>query len=437
MSAPPPIAAVGVAGGAGRSPAPRAVIALFAVTAWVCALEPPPARAHGEPPEVLSLVERDGDGARIVRLNEGLALRTAQGFRYLCPALWGEDAVAPAHALPDGGVVIGTGSGLWRIAEDGSVEPHPDPAAAGRVIALAASGNELFALRYRGDAYQVLQVHEDRVQVLFGSVSAFDDLAADGEALQLVGLAGGRLHELRLSFAGDVLSENEAGAPPGAVAALARLAGGTGYALVLTSALSAELGRIADGSWRVLASGRLLGGPVETAEGARFVAVDGELARLDGDSLAPFGDAARVTCLRRHFEFPYACSDYGLRALSPDGLGASLFELEDLGPPELARIPAEQRQSCELQWQRYAVDLRAIGITPRAVGGSPDGGASDAGAAGDAAPPPRAGGAGQGTSDGGCSIAAAGGAAGPFGPALVLAAAAVLAFAGSRRQRRR
>lgn len=392
------------------------------------------ARAHGDPPEALGAVASDADGASLVRLNEGLALRTAEGFRYLCPALWEEDAIVPADSIPGGPAVIGAASGLWLVSAQGSVSRHPDPAAAGRVLALAASAGGLFALLQSGDLYQVLRVEAERVAVLFGGTQPWDDLAASERSLQLVRLLSGHVYEQRLSLTGDAIAQDDAAVAADAAAVFARLAGDVGYAIVLRSSLAAELGRIEDGSWRSLRTGHVLAGPVETAAGERFVAVDGELARFDDEVGQPLDEPASVTCLRRHFELAYACSDRGLRALSPSGLGDSLFELADLGPPDLAQIPRDQRDACWLQWQRYEVDLRSVGIMPRAPdsadGGAPDAGARPAGERPDAGAPSDAGDAGERprrrNEDDGCSVVLIRG-GDACGPSLVTLALLLLA----------
>jgi len=334
-----------------------AAIALFVL------VEVRTARAHGEPPEALSVVASDADGPSLVRLNEGLAMRTADGWRYLCPALWGEDAVAPALSIPGGPAVIGAGSGLLLVSPQGAVTRHPDARAPGRVLELAASAGGLFALRQSGDLHQVVRVDRDAVEVLFGDTRPWDDLAAADDSLQLVRLDRDQLRELRLSLTGDALAEHTAAAPAASVAMLARLAGGVAYALVLTSSLAGELGRIEEGTWRPLVTGRLLAGPIETG-GGWFVAADGELARFEDERMLPLDGAPRATCLRSQGELDYACSDRGLRALAPSGLAAWLFELSELGPPDLDRVPEEQRETCTLQWQRYEIDLRAAGIRP-------------------------------------------------------------------------
>jgi hypothetical protein len=369
-------------------------------------LPPPTARAHGEPPEALSVVATDADGPNLVRLNEGLALRTGDAWRYLCPALWSEDAVVPALSIPDGPAVIGAGSGLLLVSPDGAVTRHPDAAATGRVLALAASAGGLFALRQTGDLYQVLRVDADRVDVVFGGIEPWDDLAASDDSLQLVRLEGNQLRELRLSLSGETLAELDAVAPAATVAVLARLAGGVPYALVLTSSLAGEIGRIEGDGWRSFVSGRVLAGPVQTASGSWFVAAEGQLARFDGERSAPLGDTSSVTCLRTHVGLDYACSDRGLRALARAGLAASLFALEELRPPALERVPEAQRDACTLQWQRYEIDLRAAGLRPSAQDAGMAEGVPDASGESDAAQPRADAGDRASHRGGGCAIAA-------------------------------
>lgn len=352
------------------------------------------ARAHGKPPEALSVVSGDERSARIVRLNEGFARSTAEGFRYVCPALFGEDTVVPAGAIPGGPAIVGASTGLFVMRQDGSVMRHPDARAAGRVLALSSAAAGLFALRQAGDLYELLRVYEDRVEVLWNGLEPFYELAAADDFLHLVRLEAGRLHELKLSFDGEVRFAGETEVPESAAAVLARASGSAGYVVLLTSGLDAELGRVDQGSWRSLATGRAFAGPIATAEGSAFVAVDGELAAFDGEQPRPVGEPARVTCLRAHGALRYACSDGGLHVLGPAGLGAELFALDQLLAPDLTTVPAEQRARCELQWQRFEIDLRSIGIEPRAASerdAGPDGGSSampDSGATADAGAQP-------------------------------------------------
>src|SRR5689334_478793 len=69
-----------------------AALALLLSWAW-----PGIALAHRGPALVLSLLAWQDDAARVLRLNEGLAVRNATGWRYVCPALWRADDITPAE----------------------------------------------------------------------------------------------------------------------------------------------------------------------------------------------------------------------------------------------------------------------------------------------------------------------------------------------------
>jgi hypothetical protein len=347
------------------------------------------ARAHGrDPAQALSIVAADAHGPSVVRLNEGLAVRRQEGWRFVCPVLWGEDAVVPAQAIPGGAVLIGASSGLFVMREDGGVVRHADPAATGRVIALATSAAGLYALRAQG-AYEVLAVQADTVRVLWSDTRPWTDMAVGEAFVSLMRIESDQLHELRLSPEGAMLAEHAALLAAGASGVRVRLTGGISYALVLSSALTAELGRIEQGVWLSLQDAGTIAGPIEMTDGLRVLALDGALARFDGEQLAPLAEPARVTCLGRWLELGYACSEGDLRALEPDGLGALLFGLDGLLEPDLERVPEAAREACTLQWQRYRIDLLQRGITPRAPDagvavGPLDAGAPDAGTEPDA-----------------------------------------------------
>jgi hypothetical protein len=332
---------------------------------------PSPVQAHGsDPARALSIVAADAHGASVVRLNEGLAVRRPEGWRFVCPELWGEDAVVPAQSIPGGPVLIGASTGLFVMHDDGEVVRHADPGAAGRVIALGASSAGLFALRAQG-AYEVLAVEAHSVRVLRSDTHPWADMSVTDSFLSLLRIEDGRLYELQLAPDGAVLLERDAPLPAGASNVQARVAGRTSYALLLSSTLSAELGRIEQGGWLSLARAGAIAGPLQTAQGQLLLALDAGLTRFDGEQLSAPAEAAGVTCLGRLGELDYACTADALRALESETLGAALFELAALLAPDLERVPEAARDACTLQWQRYGIDLLKLGITPRA----PDAGA--------------------------------------------------------------
>jgi len=333
------------------------------------------ALAHGDPPQALSVVATDRGEASVVRLNEGLARRSSQGWHYLCPALWGDDAVVPADSLPGGPVVIGASSGLFVADDSGTVTRHPDPAAEGRVIALGAAASGLFALRVAADGrHQVLRVEAERIETIFSTADVWGDMAVGEDFIELVRLQAGRVHEQRLNAAGEVLQQGDAELPPGSSAVFARMAGDQAYVVVLSSSALLELGRVEQGAWVSLQKAITISGPTQIADGGRFIALDNALARFDEERALPLEEPARITCLRRRLDLDYACSDDGLRRLQREGLAESLFELQALQEPDLEAVPEAERLSCELQWRRYEIDLRAAGIEPPAI----DAGVTDA-----------------------------------------------------------
>jgi hypothetical protein len=330
------------------------------------------AAAHGgETAQALSIVASDARGPTLVRLNEGLARRHGEGFRYVCPARWGDDAVVPAQAIPNGPAVIGASSGLFLMREDGSVERHPDSDAAGRVLALAAGPDAVFALR-AAEFRELLEVRADSVRVLWRAPEPWEDLALGPDFVSLLRVAAGRVIELRLSLRGDVLAEISAPIDARFVNVRARVAGARSYALLMTSALSFELGRVEPERWVSLANGQNIAGPIEASDGRSLLALDGRLARLEGEQVMALDESARVNCLARLAEVRYACSEGGLRRVEVAALGAPLFALSTLLEPDLSGVPDAEHATCMLQWQRYTIDLVRVGIRP---------GSADAGAA--------------------------------------------------------
>jgi hypothetical protein len=338
--------------------------------------------AHGaETPQALSIVASDALGPSLVRLNEGFAVRRPEGFRYLCPALWGEDSVALAQSIAGGAAVIGASSGLLLLTAEGSVERHPDPAASGHVIALASTAQRTYALRAH-DGYELLEVHSEAVRVLWRDAQPWEDMAVSSGFVVLMRVAAGRLFERRLSLEGAPISEREAQVMPNTSNVRVRTSGATSYALLLSSSLQAELGRISESGWLSVRSASTIAGPIETSSGAGFAAIDGALSRFEGQLFSPLNEPARVSCLGQGFGLSYACADGGLRALDERGLGSPLFALDMLVEPDLSRVPERDRATCALQWQRFTIDLLRVGITPRSAPASTSDAGADAGSTG-------------------------------------------------------
>jgi hypothetical protein len=273
---------------------------------------------------------------------------------------------------------------LFVLDAAARVAPHPQPEArAGRTIAMQATGERLWQLRADGDSGQLMQVSASTLERRFADSPHWDSFAATDERVQLVRLSGGgMLEQLLLSPDGEELSRSAVLAPEGSVAAFARMTGALPYVVLLVQAgLAYELGRIEGDAFVALHRAPSIAGPVELASGERFVAVGGRLASFEDEQVEMLDGPAIVTCLERTEDRAYACADGGLRALAPEGLGAVWFSLDQLSAPE--GVPDEHAQACELQWQRFRIDLLAAGVeldaTLAATDAGADASAADAG----------------------------------------------------------
>jgi hypothetical protein len=339
------------------------------------------ARAHGAT-VALALVAEDAQGARAVRVTGGLALRVDDQWHFVCPALFGDTNSPAAGSLADGPIIVAASAGLFLLAADGSVSPHPDPLAKGTGRAVVATSAGLFVLQQRDSMTELLSVQADRASVFWRDARAWEDVAATAKQFQLVRLAGDQIEQVLLSSQGDILATETAPAPATTALVFARLAGDVPYIVAATQGGTVlELGRIAQGKWVSLQTGRSnLAGPIVTAKGQSFVAVEGALARFENEQLTPLSTMEFVNCLREDRDHAYACTHGGLRELGAAGLGTSLFELSMLRPPLVGAVPASATASCDAQWQHLQFDLLAAGILVA------PGTESDAGPGADAGP---------------------------------------------------
>jgi hypothetical protein len=389
-----------------------------------------PARAHGPAPAALAVLDWEGDDARTLRLNVGLARRRPDGrFRFLCPALWGDERGAPAATLADGNIVVAASSGLFLLDDEGALRPHPDPNARGASIDLVRGGAELFALRVAGGSSEVAVIEAHSVRTLWSSAETFFSVAADAQQLLLLRTTDLDLDWLVLDGAGIEQEAGQTALPAPVEYVFARLSGGVPYALVLELGRP-ELGTFGDPGWVSIAkAASSIAGPL-TVDGAELLGVDGQLSRLDDAGLSPLAEGPYASCLEETDGVAYACTREGLVALGADGTGEPLFALSQLAPPDLSALADEaQREACDFQWQDLRFDLLALGVElpvdaePGVDAGEPE--LEDAEADGQA---PDAGLARARSGSGGCSTRAGGQGA---GSALLLLAA----LAWNRRRR--
>jgi hypothetical protein len=365
--------------------------------------------AHGPAPSALSIVAEGPTGPDVVRLTDGLARRTsAEDFRYVCPAAWGDELVLPVASIPsDGPVVIAGSRGLFLLDDGGVVSVHPDPlAAAGPVTDFVVLGGELFALRSASGTSELLAVDAERVRVLFSEPGSWSSIAATRDTIGIQRLREGKLEQLRLTDEGTLVGRDSAPAPQNPLLVLARATSRALYSVVAT-AQGRELGQIDHDQWRQLeTAASSIAGPVELESGEPFIALDTELFRLPEPRVALEG--MPVNCLGRLGGRAYACTREGLAALEASGVGDAIFQLSSLLPPDVQALPESQRETCQIQWEHFRFDLLALGVKlveapPLAAGSGGKAGSGAGASAPTAGAKARAPGAASPAAEGGCS----------------------------------
>lgn len=400
------------------------------------------ALAHGLPPTAYAVVTSDGEGAQVVRLSTGLALRRGrERFQFVCPAAWGDESAAPLAALDDGTVVVGAVNGLMLMAPDGALRAHPDPEAAGISTELLRTEHGVFSLRVTQDSSQVLAIDAQSARVLWQDARSWYSIGAHDDVLVLLRASNAEIEQLTLAASDGKERERQLatlGAPVDYV--FTRATRGGSYVLTLTQN-APVLGSLSANAFSKIAQGAsTIAGPLRVGD-ETLLAVDGQLSRLQNGEVMALAESAYLLCLEESEGVPYACTPDGIKRVRGEALGEPLFELSWLLPPDLSQLPAgKPRERCDYQWQDMRFDLLALGVPVR--GDEPDAGAAvdaaaeaereqDAALRGDA--PAQAEDAGRGgTRTGDCSVHTFGGDGG-LGKGLVL----LLVLESRRRRLRR
>lgn len=327
---------------------------------WVV---PGMAHAHSAP-GVASILDEDERGVQMLRLYQGIVQRDGDAWRFVCSMRYGGVGQDRAASLPSGGVAIAIAHGLALMQRDGTVIPHPDPeGAVGIVTAFARAPGKLYALRMRPQQLvsDVIEITDTAVRVVWTDTRFWSDIAIAETGLVLVHFEQDKVEELRLSFAGEVTSQQAADLVDSLEVSV-RVLGDVPYftAKLETSSL---IGRIEDGVWKtIVMAGNNIAGPVALADGTVLVAPDGVLSTLVGDVVTPLSDADFVIGLDEMDGHAYACTRTGLRDISSTGFGASLFDLSELLGPNECWVPEDLRNDCEIEWQHLQVEIIGANI---------------------------------------------------------------------------
>lgn len=334
---------------------------LLAPLALGLGLAATPALAHGPDPSALAALRTDATGLRAVRLNSGLALRGADGFRFLCPALWGSDTSAPALGRDDGTIAIAAISGLYILRDD-QLTLHPASRGA-RALGVAESAGQLFALLLRDERYELVRVSDAELELVWSDAGPWDSLGASRSFLQLVALRAETVSEALITNTGAELARQKTEVAPSILLAEARPANDVAYVL-LTAIGGSEhsIGRFRDDRYETLVTAtKALEGPV-VSDGGVLLTRDGELASFTNEQLLRLTGDEPVSALSSAQGRAYATVRRGLRAIEGEHLGELAFDFAELREPDLERVPITRRDTCLNEWLHVEYDLITTGL---------------------------------------------------------------------------
>jgi hypothetical protein len=335
----------------------------FLWTLTVCAR----AFAHGVPPDAYAVLSHDAEGPRAVSMSAGVALRRSpQRYQFVCPKAWGDQFASPLAALSDGTIVVGATDGLMLLSDDGTLRPHPDPAAVGRSSDVVRSPRgALFSLRPTAEGSEVLAIDALTVRVLWKDTKSLYSLAALDDKLVLVRVNGTMLEQVTIAAAdGAELERQTAVLDLPADYVYARANAGEAYALLVFRNGTLALGSLHMNAFTKLAQGELsIAGPLSMANGM-LLALDGKLTQVVGGQAAPLADDHNVLCLAEQDELTYACDSEGIARVNGPALGEPLFRFGWLTAPDLTRVTDDDaRFLCNSQWQDLRFDVQLTGMS--------------------------------------------------------------------------
>jgi hypothetical protein len=313
---------------------------------------------HGPPASATGLAAQD-EGPSVVRLTEGLATRGLDGWRYLCPAVWGGTPDAPMMAPVDAGSWLPGAFDLYWLEPDGSLTGSGvSELASAEVMGLAATESHAVALRMTG-AQRELWTLGPEPEALWVSAKHWTGVgltsthalltAIEDESLVLasVDLADGSVVE-------EVVEDDARYTPD------VRIAGDVLFVARRSVGFHSLAWVTDDGATTVAESDSEILGPIAHA-GAVVAVVDGQLHRWEDSTLAPWG-AQDLSCIASVGGDLYGCLFPDLHLLDETGqVGELAFELAALQPPNFEELDPAIEGACTSEWLRMAADL---GIDP-------------------------------------------------------------------------
>lgn len=331
------------------------------------------ALAHGGAPSALGLVAARADGAQIVVLNEGLAIKRPAGWSYLCPSLWGETDLASGKsplARSASGVEtwLPGAEDLYLLRDQRLIAQERPEFRRDTMIALANDATHVYGLHYTGigeyQSAEIVRLSTEQESTFWRSDVYWSAITANVQGVYAARIvSGNEMEVVALDSQGLELTRSRATLPLTPWEMQLQALGDRVY-LTANDGKLWLVGYFVAGTWtEVLQDTSAIIGPQASPDDTEWLAVGGSLRRLR-DGLAEATDETRmITCLERWNDVRYACVGSDLHLLTASGVGERVFELNGFQPPDPELVPLARKESCELQWTLYNSDATRSGLT--------------------------------------------------------------------------
>lgn len=352
------------------------------VVAVVLLLLAAPVSAHGRAAAVTRVIAADDRGPWLLELTEGLARRTEAGWRFVCPAEFGLNAVTFAASADGENAFVAGATELYHLTPN-STEVAAAPRLSGPfLLDLAATSDraQVYGLVLEPQGSALLSLEQGRLDELWSSETEWHALAVLPSELLLARVGADGITLQRASLEGEMLDSREVALPHSVLGVKLQAAGETAFAVVAHAAGFSALEIAPSGDVDALyTSPSSIDGIALRADGELWLAAGGELFRVLGDgSVAGLSSEKSVSCLAAVSDRIYACSGGELLELR-SAEGTVAFGLDELEGP----IPDGEGDTsgCAVQWRIFESDLAAAGYGDPASGvtdqqAAPEGGCS-------------------------------------------------------------
>ncbi len=315
---------------------------------------------HGPTPAALNAPTIDVNGPVLVRLSRGAALRTDDGFQYVCPSMWGGPDT-PIMASPNGSTTwLPAANGIQTIDSLGAVVGLGfDEFSSSTVRLLLVASEHVIALRGCSGGSNLARLTPNGPEIVFATDTTIGTAIVHGDQI-LLGtlLSDGAVEIQSISMTGELTGPSSISGTGLKGTIALRMAGDSLYVRTANGLDYRLYRQVGDGLIQIAQSVEPIHGP-SIADDTMYITVDRHLTRLEKDDTQTTLDTKkRVTCLGAHPNIGvYACVLPNIFQVNGDSFGPPLFQLKDLsGPPLEDILDPDTRLGCELEWLDFASD---------------------------------------------------------------------------------